>query len=208
VACGLKTCGVGQECCSGDVGVDCGLGQSPSDPCCKAHQAERGFVGYDTNCDDDGDCKAGEECCSLGGNHTQRLCGKIGGGSNGFDDYADATKSQWFNACTSGGQNVYPYGDAYSSSVCNGDGSGTVPVGSEIGCQSSASGYAGVYDLSGNVWEWEDSCSANSGSSDHCRFRGGSFDYFYGVGLDCDSVDGSGARGDRGYFSGVRCCAP
>jgi formylglycine-generating enzyme required for sulfatase activity len=29
--------------------------------------------------------------------------------------------------------------------------------------------------MSGNVWEWEDSCDAASGDSDTCRVRGGSF---------------------------------
>jgi hypothetical protein len=33
----------------------------------------------------------------------------------------------------------------------------TVETGSLSTCQPSVSGYAGVYDLSGNVWEWEDS---------------------------------------------------
>ena len=27
--------------------------------------------------------------------------------------------------------------------------------------------------MSGNVWEWEDSCNASSGASDQCRLEGG-----------------------------------
>ena len=30
----------------------------------------------------------------------------------------------------------------------------------------------GLHDMSGNVWEWEDSCAASSGASDSCRWRG------------------------------------
>ncbi|MDZ4063947.1 MAG: hypothetical protein U1E22_04685, partial [Coriobacteriia bacterium] len=43
------------------------------------------------------------------------------------------------------------------------------------GCQSSVSGYAGVYDLIGNAFEWEDSCDGNFGIIDSCRLRGGHF---------------------------------
>jgi formylglycine-generating enzyme required for sulfatase activity len=146
-------------------------------------------------------CDAYAYCAGVG----KRLCGKIGGGANGYGDDADATKSQWFNACTSGGQNDYTYGDTYASATCNA-GSTTVPVASMPGCQSSTTGYEGVYDLGGNVWEWEDSCVADSGTSELCRSRGGSFNP-YGVGLRCDAGKLS-ARGHTGYDFGFRCCAP
>ena len=29
--------------------------------------------------------------------------------------------------------------------------------------------------MSGNVWEWEDSCQTQNGATDQCRLRGGSF---------------------------------
>jgi formylglycine-generating enzyme required for sulfatase activity len=134
------------------------------------------------------------------------LCGKIGGGANGTGDYADATKSQWFNACTSGGQNDHPYGDTYSKTTCNGQVVATAPVGSNPGCQSPTIGYEGVYDLSGNVWEWEDSCAGNYGDADVCRVRGGSFSVIAFL-LRCDS-DFKYAR-DHSYDRiGFRCCAP
>jgi formylglycine-generating enzyme required for sulfatase activity len=41
-------------------------------------------------------CDAYAYCQGVG----KRLCGKIGGGPNGIDDYADATKSQWYYACS------------------------------------------------------------------------------------------------------------
>jgi formylglycine-generating enzyme required for sulfatase activity len=150
-------------------------------------------------------CDAVAYCQGVG----KRLCGKIGGGSNVYEDYANEATSQWYNACTSGGQNDYPYGDALQRQACNGYDKGigtTVETGSLSTCQSSSSGYAGVYDLSGNVSEWEDSCSGNSGSADDCRLRGGSFSV--GVySLRCGYVN---------YYSrdvyydviGFRCCAP
>lgn len=58
--------------------------------------------------------------------------------------------------------------------------------------------------MSGNVWEWEYSCSAATGASDPCRIRGGSFSQS-GPTLGC-SADSSLARGDSGKSVGFRCC--
>jgi len=110
--------------------------------------------------------------------------------------------------------NDSPYGDTYSGNTCNGgDNAGigrTVPVASMAGCQPPGGGYAGVYDLSGNVWEWEDSYNGNTGPNDYCRFRGGGFDDHYGVvdyNLRCDNA----YYLDRDYnlFDdiGIRCCS-
>lgn len=49
-----------------------------------------------------------------------------------------------------------------------------VAVGSMTGCQSSVSSYEGVYDLIGNVSEWEDCCDGTYGK-DTCQVRGGDF---------------------------------
>jgi formylglycine-generating enzyme required for sulfatase activity len=66
-------------------------------------------------------------------------------------------------------------------------------------------GYEGVYDMSGNVREWEDSCNGSMGKEDRCRLRGGSF-YTDADYLRCDGgVDGS--RGDRCEEIGFRCCS-
>jgi len=150
-------------------------------------------------------CDAYAYCAAVG----KRLCGKIGGGANAVGDYADATKSQWYNACSSGGQNDYPYGDTYSGSACNGydaNNGGTVPVGNMSECEPAESGYGGVYDLSGNVWEWEDSCEGYVDGTNACRLRGGSFNN-YGSRLRCD--DGYvNDRGTQYVFIGFRCCAP
>jgi formylglycine-generating enzyme required for sulfatase activity len=156
-------------------------------------------------------CDAYRYCASSG----KRLCGKIAGGANDFNDYADATRSQWYNACASGGQNEYAYGGGYEAQTCNGYDNGvtgcmggactTVEVGSLEGCSSQVGGYAAAYDLSGNVWEWEDSCSDVSGSTDGCRLRGGSF-----LGTDCLRCNGGSLVGSRAAVFGVagfRCCS-
>jgi formylglycine-generating enzyme len=144
----------------------------------------------------------------------KRLCGKIGGGANGYDDNANAALSQWFNACSSDGQNHYPYGVTYDPQKCNGmenavfgctgGGCSTTAVGSLPGCQSSVAGYEGVYDLSGSVWEWEDSCSAPTESITDCRIRGGSFGN-PASDLHCDGHKWYRAGVDFGL--GFRCCA-
>ncbi len=163
-------------------------------------------------------CDAHAYCKGVG----KRLCGKIGGGANAYGDAANADASQWYAACSSGGKNTYPYGGAYQPQTCNGvdnDSTGcsanssctgpcactTVEVGTLQGCQASESEYAGVYDLSGNVYEWEDACSGSNGQYDLCHLRGGTYtsdDY-----LAC-GTGGSLGRFNRFEDFGFRCCAP
>ena len=149
--------------------------------------------------------------CQAVGKH---LCGKIGGGTNAYTDFADATKSQWYNVCSSGGTNKYPYGTTYNATYCDGHdynttAPGTVVAGSLSHCQSSTAGFTGVYDLSGNVREWEDSCSSGTdanGVDATCRVRGGDY-YSTNTQLACDFADGA-QRSNAGYNAvGFRCCS-
>jgi formylglycine-generating enzyme required for sulfatase activity len=162
-------------------------------------------------------CDAYAYCRAVG----KRLCGAISGGSNAYESFANASTSQWYRACSSGDTNTYPYGSSYSETTCNGcdyaaanNDYKTVPVGMLTGCQSSVTGYTGVYDLEGNVVEWEDSCTG-TGDSAHCRLRGGSFGtcHFSG-GLTCASVNfydysrlGTDYFGAGGDGVGFRCCS-
>jgi len=157
-------------------------------------------------------CDAYAYCKGVG----KRLCGKIGGGSNDPDDLDDATKSQWYAACTSNGtygRDGYVYGETYEPTACNEFGywgndlnkMTTLPVASLSACQSSVSGYAGVYDLSGNVSEWEDSCGSATGHPDWCRVRGGS--YFSDLGFaECGYTIYYDNNADADEV-GFRCCS-
>jgi formylglycine-generating enzyme required for sulfatase activity len=148
-------------------------------------------------------CDAHAYCHAVG----KRLCGKIGGWTNAYDDYADASKSQWYAACSSGGNKVYPYGDVYDGQACNGEAMGLIEaseVGSLSSCQSSVPGYEGVYDMSGNVIEWEDSCNGITGEKDRCRLRGGNF--YNDHNHRCD--DGATFPRNAHYDDfGIRCCS-
>jgi formylglycine-generating enzyme required for sulfatase activity len=146
-------------------------------------------------------CDAYAYCQAVG----KRLCGKIGGGPNAYGDWSDPSMSQWYAACSSGGQNVYPYGNAFEDAACNGTEAAVnamAPVGSFDACESPE----GIFDLSGNVNEWEDSCEGPGDEADHyCRIRGGSFHAGSNV-LSCDSGYDS-LRANALEDLGFRCCS-
>ncbi len=140
----------------------------------------------------------------------KRLCGRIGGGSLRIAEQTDATRSQWMSACTGGGASVYPYGDAYASGACSGDEPTGyfLPVASKPAC---VGGFPGVYDLSGNVHELEDSCDVDpavlDGSMDICADRGGSFKHDPGM-LACGLTLDKDPRSGQWFDVGFRCCSP
>jgi formylglycine-generating enzyme required for sulfatase activity len=134
----------------------------------------------------------------------KRLCGKIGGGANAPADSADATKSEWYAACSAGGTMTYPYGNTYSATACNGYGYGggaPIAVGSEAG--GCVGGYGGIHDMSGNVLEWEDSCDGTTGQNDTCLLRGGD-PFSSAIVLSCGVAAGDSRSGK--YHLGFRCC--
>lgn len=157
----------------------------------------------------------------------KRLCGALGGGSVPPSQYDNpASGSEWTWACASGQQDsVYPYGDSYSPKRCNGwdfkegnYGSADVNIcfkdpgvcTTAAGAMSQCRTPTGIYDQSGNVWEWEDACNDGVGL---CRTRGGGFDEVsLEPALRCDSaysdsgVIGFDRRG-RHAAIGFRCCA-
>jgi formylglycine-generating enzyme required for sulfatase activity len=148
-------------------------------------------------------CDARAYCAWAG----KRLCGNVGGGANPYGDLANAATSQWFIACSAGGTQAFPYGDVYDPLACNGGDDpnpGPAVVRSTPGCEG---GYPGIFDMSGNVWEWEDSCEADTGATDKCRARGGGF----GNGDQFHRCDYGGFEPQRDFAAGpmgVRCCTP
>ena len=67
-----------------------------------------------------------------------------------------------------------------------------------------------IYDLSGNVAEWENSCSNTTGASDSCAVRGGGYDSpgTAGSALTCatSAAQPNMARNTQAADIGFRCC--
>ncbi len=145
-------------------------------------------------------CDAYAFCKGIG----KRLCGKIGGGAVAASGTANAAQSQWYNACSQGGARLYPYGNLYDFGAnCNGlDSSnvGTTAAGALALCQG---GYPNIFDMSGNVREWEDSCDG----SGNCAQRGGGYlDHdTSSPSLKCTSAE-TAKRMDTSDQRGFRCC--
>jgi len=149
-------------------------------------------------------CDARAYCAWAG----KRLCGKIGGGaSSASTEWKDPKVDQWHQACTFGGTRTYPYGSTYDGVACNGsDAIGSTQQATATKhfalCQG---GYAGVFDMSGNVREWQDSCAGTAGASDSCRTRGGAADNGE-LHLMCDR-DEAMPRDYASARTGFRCCS-
>lgn len=158
--------------------------------------------------------------CRYSGKH---LCGKIGGGANLPADHADKTKSEWFNACTAQGINSYPYGNVPQSVACRGvdmlmagKPAGTCNVaGSCLGTLSEddpllascQGGEPGLYQMSGDVAEWENSCDGSVDQNDNCLIRGGSHcDTVSSLACSSGAVGVSRSRNYKGCDVGFRCC--
>lgn len=158
-------------------------------------------------------CDAYAYCKAMG----KRLCGAIGGGPTPFDEFANDKVSQWFAACSSGGQFTYPYGNTFDPHACNvaeEQPSACIErlecdllnVASLSTCQPPNSPYRGIFDLLGNVMEWEDSYDT---ATTHCRLRGGSMDPAVGqVTCAFDSMSLTRGVGPHyaGWDVGFRCC--
>ena len=145
----------------------------------------------------------------------KRLCGKVGAGTLPVSAFNDANQSQWYNACSNQGTQRYPYSNTFSDTACNTllGLSNTAPVKFYSACEGSV---PNLFDMSGNVAEWEDSCTGSTGGSDNCSVRGGDYNSTNTLNPSaaCDSVkDGSTAvsstKKRRDYAAqaiGFRCC--
>lgn len=144
-----------------------------------------------------------EAYCTMKG---KRLCGRVGGTMNDPGDNVNAAASEWFAACTGPSMTVYPYGDAASANKCNSSGYAPADMGPrDLATLSECQGgFAGLYNMSGNVAEWEWSCSSSAANAP-CSTRGGSFkDGPYEV--RC-SGSISRSRREASEEVGFRCCA-
>jgi formylglycine-generating enzyme required for sulfatase activity len=153
-------------------------------------------------------CQAYSFCAWAG----KRLCGQIGGKAISVQNEEDPTLSQWVNACSQGGKRVYPYGNTFNQTTCGGGG-GANNSQREIVTQSSAcvGGVAGLLDMSGNLWEWNDACDAptptNPAVGVQCHALGGAYDSTP-TDLECTSGGQPRAwsRNSSAANIGFRCC--
>jgi formylglycine-generating enzyme required for sulfatase activity len=131
----------------------------------------------------------------------KRLCAAPDGAPGDLARPADPRSSAWFAACSGGGERTYPYGDAYDPAACNGldlDAGRALPVGSLPRCEAR-----GAFDLSGNVWEWEDACTSTD-TGRVCLVRGGGFrNDRYNV--TCSGAYRASVDTTYDYY-GFRCC--
>jgi formylglycine-generating enzyme required for sulfatase activity len=145
-------------------------------------------------------CQAIAYCAWAG----KRLCGKIGGGALIEDSWSDARVSQWVGACSREGTLVYPYGATFDPNACWGPGQHKADyVARHPGCQG---GFQGIFDMSGNVWEWTDTCDPPASNNDFCRTMGGAFDAAGGDELACSINYRNWSRTTSAANIGFRCC--
>jgi len=146
-------------------------------------------------------CDAFAYCAWAG----KALCGRLEGGPVPHEDKDNPEVSQWYRACTRNGTREYPYGDV-EEPVCNAGTVGmneTAPVDGHPEC---VGGYEGIFDLVGNVAEWDDTCSPTLSTEldDPCLTRGDDFDMMGSA--SCRESFGV-ARLTAAPYIGFRCCS-
>jgi hypothetical protein len=155
--------------------------------CVDRHEASQGPAGEALS------VAGAEPWTSVTWDDAAAACEASGGGKRLCDE------EEWFQACEGPARLAYPYGESYDEDRCNGleHGAGVpVQTGSMAGCEG---GVPGLFDMSGNVWEWVDRCADGL-----CRVRGGSFNRRE-VGLRC-SADLGFDPAERYGAIGFRCC--
>lgn len=116
--------------------------------------------------------------------------------------------ASWTVACSADGAYQAGYGTRVIPGTCNDYTTfttTTVPAASKPGCQSPAdSGFAGVFDMIGNVAEWVEECGF-SGAPDTCKPRGLSFGK--GAAAPICSQSTYAERSSANDNVGFRCCS-
>jgi ELWxxDGT repeat protein len=147
-------------------------------------------------------CDAATYCLWAG----KRLCGGTAGGSTPNLHQSEPGQSQWMNACSAGGTVAYPYGNTYEPARCvdaqynvtyaDAPYGAVQPVMAAARCEG---GFRGIFGMSGNAAEWEDSCGTGS-----CSVRGGDGAHSDAE-LRCDSL-GTADMGWVAPLLSFRCC--
>ncbi|OGS37219.1 MAG: hypothetical protein A2293_15185 [Elusimicrobia bacterium RIFOXYB2_FULL_49_7] len=104
------------------------------------------------------------------------------------------TYSEWEAACRGSRENEYPYGNAYRRERCNVESDRLLPAGTLTNCQSEE----GVYDLTGNAWEW-----LEDRKDGYNRIVGGN--YRYGRNARCEATFPN-LLSSTDSTIGFRCC--
>jgi formylglycine-generating enzyme required for sulfatase activity len=151
-------------------------------------------VAYVDHCDAQAFCKwAGK-----------RLCGSVQREPD-WNPFSPL-ENEWFFACSNGGTRDFPYGNNGDPGACaflDNAASGPVAVGTLPGCEG---GFPGIFDMTGNVWEWIDSCvSGPDAGGMYCRFEGGSYKQVYENYL-CGTITLLPPASTAPDI-GIRCCA-
>jgi formylglycine-generating enzyme required for sulfatase activity len=89
----------------------------------------------------------------------------------------------------------------YDPTACNTSDAGWMQLTDVGGLPNCEGGYDGVFDMSGNVWEWTNSCNGQG----ECQRRGGSL-FSNGPNARC-GIDSLRPRDFRADSQGFRCCS-
>ena len=159
-------------------------------------------------------CDAQTYCQALG----KQLCGArpdaiAQGETVTFADWANAELDQFEYACSADGKQQYVYADTYDPTACNtgctGTACTTIVVASKSKCQGEplSAAFPGVFDLNGNVAEWDGVC-ASADPAAQCHVRGGDMQSDATTGT-CDYGTGVAlvARNAPQPTVGFRCCS-
>jgi formylglycine-generating enzyme required for sulfatase activity len=105
--------------------------------------------------------------------------------------------SEWYAVCEESGASTF-------AGACNTNSGATAPVGSMDSCQAESGPYVGIFDLVGNVWEWDLSCQTGMKSQAECHVRGG---HFASGTVGCSETT-TRKREEKNDYVGFRCCWP
>lgn len=111
------------------------------------------------------------------------------------------TEAEWQAACAGPTARLYPYGNTYGATTCNGLDRGLNAIATTGMLGGCVGGYPGVYDMSGNAYERTATCSGAG-----CRIRGGSFRSSASAGLLRCNTGFDFPEGGGDPAVGFRCC--